>query len=189
MIYDYYAINGSQDNSLTLSDQLNSNTRNPNMKQSKLRSAKNQTLQRVNAITDHRFEVNHSNQCSPPSVKRTSKCRRFCYGCTNCCNMLSNSFQHTLFFLFFFFKVFGGHTCNFFRATGFLVTSPLVFKARVGSALFTFCRGECNVHSLRSTSGVTLADLLVAGKQPVLSPHTVAEVRLPGFKLVLSEYL
>ena len=63
------------------------------------------------------------------------------------------------------------------------------FKARVGSALFAFCRGECNVHSLRSTSSATLADLLAAGTQPVLSPHTVAEVRLLGFELVLSEYL
>ena len=35
----------------------------------------------------------------------------------------------------------------------------------------------------------TLADLLAAHVQPVLSPHTVAEVRLPGFELVLSEYL
>ena len=52
-----------------------------------------------------------------------------------------------------------------------------------------FCRSECNVHSPRSTSGATLADLLAAGAQLVLSPHTVAEVRLPGFELMLSEYL
>ena len=45
---------------------------------------------------------------------------------------------------------------------------------------YLHCRGECNVHSPRSTSGATLADLLAAGAQPVLSPHTVAEVRLPG---------
>ena len=44
---------------------------------------------------------------------------------------------------------------------------------------YSHCRGECNVCSLRSTSGATLADLLVASTQPVLSPHTVAEVRLP----------
>ena len=55
---------------------------------------------------------------------------------------------------------------------------------------YSHCGGERNVRSLRSTSGATLADLLVAGcTQPVLSPHTVAEVRLPGFELVLSEYL
>ena len=60
--------------------------------------------------------------------------------------------------------------------------SPLGFKAVVGSALFAFCGGKCNVHSLRSTSGATLANLLVASMQPVLSPHTVAEVRLLGFE-------
>ena len=70
------------------------------------------------------------------------------------------------------------------------MTSPLGFKARVGSALFAFCGGECNVHSPRSTSGAfTHADLLAAGGLPVLSPHTVAEVRLLGFELVLSEYI
>ena len=54
---------------------------------------------------------------------------------------------------------------------------------------YSHCRGERNIHSPRSTSGATLADLLAAGTQPVLSPHTVAEVRLPGFKLMRSEYL
>ena len=58
----------------------------------------------------------------------------------------------------------------------------------LGSALFAFCGGKCNVHSLRSTSSATLADLLAAGMQPVLFPHTVTEVRLLGFELVLSEY-
>ena len=43
---------------------------------------------------------------------------------------------------------------------------------------YLHCRGERNVCSLRSTSGATLADLLVAGTQPVLSSHTVADVRL-----------
>ena len=38
---------------------------------------------------------------------------------------------------------------------GFMVMSPLGFKVRVDSALFTFCRGEYNVHSPRSTSGAT----------------------------------
>ena len=33
--------------------------------------------------------------------------------------------------------------------------SPLGFKARVGSALFKLCRGICDIHSLRFTSGVT----------------------------------
>ena len=68
------------------------------------------------------------------------------------------------------------------------MTSPLGFKARVG-CLIRIAEANSNVCSPRSTSGATLADLLAAGVQPVLSPHTVAEVRLPGFELVLSEYL
>ena len=56
--------------------------------------------------------------------------------------------------------------------------SPLGFKARVGSALFAFSRGKCNVHSPRSTSGATHADLLVTGMQLVTSPHACAEVGL-----------
>ena len=55
--------------------------------------------------------------------------------------------------------------------------SPLGFKARVCSTLF-FCRGKCNVNSLRSTSDATHADLLAAGTQPVTSPHECAEVGL-----------
>ena len=63
-----------------------------------------------------------------------------------------------------------------------------VFQSQSGLP-YSHCGGERNVHSLRSTSGATHADLLVPSTQPVLSPHTVAEVRLPGFELVLSEYL
>ena len=58
------------------------------------------------------------------------------------------------------------------------MTSPLGFKARVGSALFTFCGDECNVHSLRSTSGATHTNFLAAGAQLVTSPHACAEVGL-----------
>ena len=94
------------------------------------------------------------------------------------------------------FNFLGGadtYTCSFwghwYHCFEFLVTSPLGFKARMGSALFAFCGDECNVHSPRSTSGDKHANLLAAGTPPVLSPHTVAEVRLLGFKLVLSEYL
>ena len=54
---------------------------------------------------------------------------------------------------------------------------------------YSHCGGKRNIRSLRSTSGATLANLLAASVQPVLSPHTVAEVRLLGFELVLSEYL
>ena len=93
---------------------------------------------------------------------------------------------------FFFFKVFGGHTCP--------ILGPLVplfwisgdvssgFQSQSGLP-YSHCGGECNVRSLRSTSGATLADLFAAGVQPVLSPHTVAEVRLPGFELMLSDYM
>ena len=67
---------------------------------------------------------------------------------------------------------FGGHWSPCF---GFLVTSPVGFKARVGSALFAFCGGECNVHSPRSTSGATLCQPL--GSQHA-APHACAEVGL-----------
>ena len=96
------------------------------------------------------------------------------------------------FFFSFFFKFLGGHMCPIL---GPLV--PLVWiSSNVSSGFqsqsglpYLYCRGERNVRSLRSTSGATLADLLAASLPPVLSPHTVAEVRLPGFELVLSEYL
>ena len=54
---------------------------------------------------------------------------------------------------------------------GFLVTSPLGFKARVGSALFAIF-AEANVTYIppRFTSGATLADLLAVGVQPVHFP-------------------
>ena len=93
------------------------------------------------------------------------------------------------YFFIFFFKVFGGHVLfwgHWYPCFGFLVMSPLGFKARVGCLIRI---AEANVRSPRSTSGATLANLLAVGMQPVLSPHTVAEVRLPGFVLVLSEYL
>ena len=69
----------------------------------------------------------------------------------------------------------------------FLVMFPLGSKPGWVLPYSLFFGGECNVHSLRSTSGATLADFLAAGAQPILSPHIVAEVRLPGFELVLSE--
>ena len=72
---------------------------------------------------------------------------------------------------------------SFFGAIGtsvldFWWMSPLGFKARVSSALFTFWGGKCNVHSPRSTSGATHANHLAAGTQPVTSPHACAEVGL-----------
>ena len=41
-----------------------------------------------------------------------------------------------------------------------------------------FCGGDCDVHSLISTSGATYADLLAASTQPVTSPHACTEVGL-----------
>ena len=80
------------------------------------------------------------------------------------------------------FLKFLADTCPFwghwYPCFGFLVTLPEGFKARVGSALFHFCRGKCNVHSPRSTSGATCANLLAAGMQLVTSPHACAEVGL-----------
>ena len=71
---------------------------------------------------------------------------------------------------------FGGH---WYPCFGFLVTSLLGFKARVGSALFAIF-AEVNVMYIPQDSPLVLhiADLLVAGAQPVTSPHACAEVGL-----------
>ena len=91
---------------------------------------------------------------------------------------------------FFFLKKFLADTCPFLGplvplfwisgdvSSGFQSQSGLPYSHR-----------RRKIHCPRSTSGATLADLLAASVQPVLSPHTSAEVRLPGFELVLSEYL
>ena len=48
------------------------------------------------------------------------------------------------------------HLCgHWYHCFGLLVTSPLGFKARVGSALFEFYGGIHDIHSLRFTSDVT----------------------------------
>ena len=78
-------------------------------------------------------------------------------------------------------KVFGGHM-SFLGATGtpVWIYGDVSFgvQSQSGFCLICFCRGKCNVHSLRSTSGATLANLLAAGAQLVTSPHTCAEVGL-----------
>ena len=92
----------------------------------------------------------------------------------------------------FFFLKFLADTCPFLGPLVplFWISGDISSGFQSQSGLpYSHCGGECNVRSPRSTSGATLADLLVASAQLVLSPHTVAEVRLPGFKLVLSEYL
>ena len=85
------------------------------------------------------------------------------------------TYRHWFFFLKFFCRththvLFWGH---WYPCFGFLVTSPLGFKARVGSVLFAFCRGECNVHSLRSTYSRPLGSQCSASHFP-----TCAEVLL-----------
>ena len=84
---------------------------------------------------------------------------------------------------FFFFLKFLVDTCPFlgplvplFWISGDVSSG---FQSQSGFCLICyFCGGECNVHSPRLTSGATLTDLLVAGAQPVTSPHTCAEVGL-----------
>ena len=109
------------------------------------------------------------------------------------CTLWDVTNSWTMVKLFFFFL-------KSFWQTHVLFWGPLVplfwisgdvssgFQSQIGLP-YLHCRGERNVHSARSTSGATLANLYTAGMQPVLSPYTVAEVRLPGFELVLSEYL
>ena len=53
------------------------------------------------------------------------------------------------------------------------------FQSQSGFCLIRyFCRGECNIHSPRFTSGATLANLLAASVQPVTSSHACEEVGL-----------
>ena len=78
----------------------------------------------------------------------------------------------------------GGH---WYPCFGFLVTSPLGFKASVGSALFAFCGGECNVHSPRSTSGATRAYLLAASITATPVPTSLVNNLL--FSLLLFQLL
>ena len=80
---------------------------------------------------------------------------------------------------------------SFLEATGtpvfgFLVTFPLGFKARVGYALF--------VHSQRSTSGATYANLLAAGiaASPVpiyCCKGEVAGIRTRALRISVSQML
>ena len=92
----------------------------------------------------------------------------------------------------FFFKVFGGHMSFFlgplvplFWISGDVSSG---FQSQSGFCLirYFFCGGECNVHSPRFTSGATLANLLVAGTQPVTSPHACAKVGLVSVSNVRS---
>ena len=101
-------------------------------------------------------------------------------------------------YYFFFFKLFfkcffgGGHMCPILGPLVplFCISSDVSSGFQSQSGLpYSHCGGEHNVCFLRSTSGSTHASLLAASLPPVRSSHTVAEVRLPGFEVVLPEYL
>ena len=51
------------------------------------------------------------------------------------------------------------------------MTSPLGFKARVGSALFELCGGVRDIHSLRFTSGATPLLVYIASIAASGFPH------------------
>ena len=81
----------------------------------------------------------------------------------------------------FFFLKFLADTCPFWGPLVplFWISGDVSsgFQSQSGFCLIRyFCGGKCNVHSPRFTSGVTLADFLAAGTQPVTSPHACAEV-------------
>ena len=66
--------------------------------------------------------------------------------------------------------LFWGH---WYPCFGFLVTSLPGFKVRVGSALFAFV----GIHSLRSTSGATPVNLLMASMVAGCFPRCVFQQR------------
>ena len=51
------------------------------------------------------------------------------------------------------------------------MTSPLGFKARMGSAFFALCGGICDIHSLRFTSGATPLPVYNASIAASCLPH------------------
>ena len=91
------------------------------------------------------------------------------------------------FFFFFFFKFFWGPLVRLFWISG-VVSSGVQRKSGLCLIRY-FCGGKCNVHSPRSPLVLHLPTSWWPAHSTVLSPHTVAEVRLPGFEFVLSEYL
>ena len=88
----------------------------------------------------------------------------------------TSCFATELFFFFFFFLKFLADTCPFLGPLVplFWISGDVSSGFQSQSGLpYSHCGGKRNVRSPRSTSGATLADLLAAGAQPVLSPHTV----------------
>ena len=60
------------------------------------------------------------------------------------------------------------------------MTSPLGFKARVGSALFELCGGVRDIRSLRFTSGATPLPVYNASIAASRLPHMLEATRLPN---------
>ena len=75
--------------------------------------------------------------------------------------------------IFFFLNFFLTHVHLWATDTHFrlLVTSPLGFKARVGSALFKLCGGVRDIRSLRFTSGATPLLVYIASIAAGRFPH------------------
>ena len=78
-----------------------------------------------------------------------------------------NTFSQLFIYLLFFFKVFGGHM-SVFGTTGTPVLDfwwRLLWVSKPEWVLpySIFCWGKCNVHSPRSTSDATPANLLMTG--------------------------
>ena len=74
----------------------------------------------------------------------------------------------SIYVFFSFFKVFGGHMCPILGTLVplFWISGDISsgFQSQSGFCIIClFCGDECNVHSPRSPSGATPADLLMAG--------------------------
>ena len=110
-------------------------------------------------------------------VGSDGRCRSFHYSLAQTSFLVCMVFPSTSsqgFFVFVFLK-FLVDTCPFlgplvplFWISGDVSSG---FQSQSGFCLIGyFCIGECNIHSLRFTSGATLADLLAASTQLVTSP-------------------
>ena len=107
---------------------------------------------------------------------------------TEFCSFVENSIlfkkymqKFLSYFFFFFFFFFLINFCwthvhlwgHWYPCFGLLVTSPLGFKARVGSALFELCGGvrDIDLRSLRFTSGATHLPVYNASIAASRLPH------------------
>ena len=120
-----------------------------------------------------------------PSQVLLMLCKYIFFGYTesiqHTCSFLGCCYNEITFFFFLKFLadthvLFWGH---WYPCFGFLVMSLLGFKAEA-NVMYIPWDLPLMLHMSTSSPPASL---------PVLSPHTVAEVRLPGFELMLSEYL